>query len=179
MGFLTVPKHLWEVNYQYFHPFLFPPPKVTPRYITKLSTFLREEGVFGSMFRSLFHSSPCWLWWRWCLFFTSPYLHGCMHCIGGTSGKEHACQCRRCKSSILGSRRSPGRGHGKSLQYSCLENLLDRGAWWATVHWVTKNQTWLKQLSIHACICCRMKVLACFIILGQHAADLNTRWTIS
>ena len=37
--------------------------------------------------------------------------------------------------------RSPGRGHGNPLQYSCLENSMDRGAWWATVHGVTKNQT--------------------------------------
>ena len=37
--------------------------------------------------------------------------------------------------------RSPGGGHGKPLQYSCLENSRDRGAWWATVHKVSKNQT--------------------------------------
>ena len=35
----------------------------------------------------------------------------------------------------------PGEGHGNPLQYSCLENLMDRGAWWATVHGVTKSQT--------------------------------------
>ena len=35
---------------------------------------------------------------------------------------------------ILGSGRSPGGGHGNPLQYSCLENPMDRGAWWATVH---------------------------------------------
>ena len=39
------------------------------------------------------------------------------------------------------SRRSPGGGHGNPLQYSCLENPMDRGAWWATVHGVTKSQT--------------------------------------
>ena len=49
---------------------------------------------------------------------------------------------------VLG--RSPGGGHGNPLQYSCLENPMDRGAWWATVHWVTKSQTLLKLLSIHA-----------------------------
>ena len=37
-------------------------------------------------------------------------------------------------SSIPGSGRSPGGVHGNSLQYSCLENPMDRGAWWATVH---------------------------------------------
>jgi len=50
--------------------------------------------------------------------------------------------------SIPGSGRSPGGGHGSLLQYSCLENPMDRGAWWATVHEVTKNRT-LKQLSTH------------------------------
>ena len=44
---------------------------------------------------------------------------------------------------IPGSGRSPGEGNGKPLQYSCLENLMDRGAWGATVHGVTKNQTQL------------------------------------
>ena len=41
--------------------------------------------------------------------------------------------------SILGLERSPGRGHGNSLQYSCLENPMDRGAWQATVHGVAKS----------------------------------------
>ena len=40
---------------------------------------------------------------------------------------------------IPGSGRSPGGGHGNPLQYSCLENPMDRGAWWATVHGVTKE----------------------------------------
>ena len=42
---------------------------------------------------------------------------------------------------ISGLGRSPGEGHGNPLQYSCLENSKDRGAWWATVHGVTKSQT--------------------------------------
>ena len=40
--------------------------------------------------------------------------------------------------SISGSRRSPGEGNGNPLQYSCLGNPMDRGAWWATVHGVTR-----------------------------------------
>ena len=43
--------------------------------------------------------------------------------------------------SIPGSGRSPGGGHGNPFQDSCLENPMDRGAWWATVHGVAKNQT--------------------------------------
>ena len=45
--------------------------------------------------------------------------------------------------SVPGSRRSPGGGHGSPLQYTCLENPKDRGAWWATVYKVAKSQTWL------------------------------------
>ena len=43
--------------------------------------------------------------------------------------------------SIPGSGRSPGEGNGNLLQYSCLENSIDREAWWATVHGVAKSQT--------------------------------------
>ena len=42
--------------------------------------------------------------------------------------------------SIPGLGRSPGEGNGNPLQYPCLENLMDRGAWWAAVHEVTKNR---------------------------------------
>ena len=47
----------------------------------------------------------------------------------------------RDKGSILGSRRSPGGGNGNPLQYSYLENPMDRGAWQAAVHEVAKSQT--------------------------------------
>ena len=50
--------------------------------------------------------------------------------------------------SIPGLGRSPGGGPGNPLQYSCLENSMDRGAWWATVHGIAKSQTGLKQLII-------------------------------
>ena len=49
--------------------------------------------------------------------------------------------------SIPGLRISPGGGHSKPLQYSCLENSTDRGARWATVHRVAKSRTGLKRLS--------------------------------
>ena len=59
---------------------------------------------------------------------------------GGSDGKESACNVGH-PDSIPGSGRSPGGGHGNPLQYSCLENSMDRGAWRATVHRVTKSQT--------------------------------------
>ena len=51
--------------------------------------------------------------------------------------------------SIPGSGRSPGEGNGNPLQYSCLENPMDRGAWWDTVHGVTQSRMLLKPLSTH------------------------------
>ena len=53
--------------------------------------------------------------------------------------------------------RSPEGGHGNPLQYSCLENPMDRRAWWATVHMVAKSQTRLKQLHIHSLLRYRKK----------------------
>ena len=47
----------------------------------------------------------------------------------------------RDKGSIPGLGRSPGGGNGNPFQYSCLENLMDRGAWWATVDRVAKSRT--------------------------------------
>ena len=52
--------------------------------------------------------------------------------------------------SIPGLGRSPGEGHGNPLQYSCLENPMDREAWKATVNRTAQSWTWLKQLSMHA-----------------------------
>ena len=51
---------------------------------------------------------------------------------------------------FLESGRSPGGGHGNPLQYSCLENPTDRGAWRATVHRAAESQTWLKRRNKHA-----------------------------
>ena len=53
--------------------------------------------------------------------------------------------------SVSGLGRSPGERHGKSLQYSCLENPMDRGAWWATVHGAAKSQVRLRDL-IHSSV---------------------------
>ena len=49
--------------------------------------------------------------------------------------------------SISGSGRSSGEGNGNPLQYSCLENNMDGGAWWATVHGVAKSRTWLSDFT--------------------------------
>ena len=59
---------------------------------------------------------------------------------GGSDGKESSCNAGDL-SSIPGLGRSPREGNGYSLQYSCLENLMDRGAWQAAVHEVTESWT--------------------------------------
>ena len=66
----------------------------------------------------------------------------------GSVGKESTCNVRDTgdRGSIPGSGRSSGAGHGNPLQYSCLENPMDRGAWWAIVYGAAKSHT---QLSIH------------------------------
>ena len=68
------------------------------------------------------------------------------------SGKESVCNVGATgdtgdTGTVPGLGRSPGGDHGNPLQYSCLENPIDRGAWWTTVHRVAKSQT---QLSTHA-----------------------------
>ena len=75
-----------------------------------------------------------------------PYMdpHGaseqasCLTC--GSDGKESACDAGD-PGSIPGLGRSHGERHGNPLQYSCLENPMDRGVWWATVHGVEKSWT--------------------------------------
>ena len=69
---------------------------------------------------------------------------------GGSDNKESTCSAgiEGDSGSIPGVGRSLEEGLGNPRQYSCLENPMDTGAWWATVHRVTKSQTQLKQLSM-------------------------------
>jgi len=60
--------------------------------------------------------------------------------LDGSDGKESACSAGEL-GSIPGSKRCPGEGNGNPLQYSYLENSMDRRAWWATVHGIAKSQT--------------------------------------
>ena len=88
----------------------------------------------------------------------------------------------RDSSSVPGSGRSPGGGHGNPLQYSCLENPMDRGAWWATVHGVAKSQAWLKWLS--TCTCPKVEQLwkavsSLKLPLGSTEDIVETTWQTS
>ena len=81
------------------------------------------------------------------------------------SGKESACNLgvTRDVGLILGLGRSPRKGNGKPLQYSCLENPMDRGAEWAIVHGVTQSQTCLKRPSLHSYTTPLSKTMHCFL----------------
>ena len=69
----------------------------------------------------------------------------------GASGKEPSCQCRSHEIQILSLSHKPhGGGHGNPLQYCSLENPMDRGASWATVHSVAKSWMQLRQFSTYA-----------------------------
>ena len=65
---------------------------------------------------------------------------------GGSDGKASAYNLGD-PGSIPGLGKSPGEGHGNPLQYSCLENPMDRGTWKATVHGVAKSQTQLSNFT--------------------------------
>ena len=66
--------------------------------------------------------------------------------LGGSDGKASVCN-EGDLGSIPGSGRSPGEGNGNPLQYSCLENSMDGGGWWATVHRVAKSRTQLSDFA--------------------------------
>ena len=76
---------------------------------------------------------------------------------GGSEVKASACNARDL-GLIPGSGRSPGEGNGNPLQYSCLENPTNGGAWWATVHGVAKSQTTVRlHFHFHLQLICRSK----------------------
>ena len=80
----------------------------------------------------------------------------------GSYGKESACNGRD-QGLIPGTERSPGGGRGNPLQYSCLENAMDRGAWWSIVHGVTKSLIYLSDsLSLSLIFECLFKISCLF-----------------
>ena len=70
---------------------------------------------------------------------------------------------------------SPGKGNGNPLQYSCLENPVDRGAWRATVHGAAKSRTWLKQFSTHRHILIYLPILLFLSYRGQQNFSLMVK----
>ena len=95
---------------------------------------------------------------------------------GGSVGKESACSVGDL-DLIPGLGRSAGGGHGNPLQYSCLENAMDRGAWWATVHRVAKSRTRLNdehfQHSINHSHCVTFLLQGIFLTQGSNPGLLH------
>ena len=83
---------------------------------------------------------------------------------GGSEGKESACNVGD-PGSIPALGRSPGEENGNPLQYTCLENSMNRGAWQATVHGVAKSRTWLSDFTFP-----EIKNLASLPFPGVHAS---------
>ena len=72
---------------------------------------------------------------------------------------------------------TPASGYGNTLQYSCLENPMDRGAWQATVHRVAWNRTRLKQLSMHTCTI--LPIMLTLSICGPQGRSMgNKTWSV-
>ena len=90
-------------------------------------------------------------WHVGAIFYFNRYTEWMKRASQMAHGKESACNTGASGDggSISGSGRSRGGGHGDPLQYSCLENPLDRWAWHASVHRVAKSRTQLKRLSMH------------------------------
>ena len=74
-------------------------------------------------------------------------------------------------SSISGLERDPEEGNDNPLQYSCLENPMDRGAWWATFQGATKSPTRLKQLSTHT-----KDASPVYLILKHEDDETESKW---
>ena len=99
------------------------------------------------------------------------YPYSILH---GSDGKESTCNARA-PGSILGSGRSPGERNGNPLQYSCLENSMDRGSWWATVHGVAELDTteWLTLTHTHTQVASRKGIT---LVCGWDLWKLYLYW---
>ena len=103
---------------------------------------------------------------------------------GGSEVKASACNAGD-PGSIPGSGRSPGEGNGNPLQYSYLENPMDGGAWWATVHEAAKSQTRLSDFTIashvidnSSLISVKMYLQTRFILKNQNKKTMKQKISV-
>ena len=107
--------------------------------------------LFYKFRKNLFYFTSCLFYFTKILLYRRYYHNftwsSCLSFPGGASDKEPTFQFkRRDKGLMPGSGKSPGGGHSNPLQYSCLENPMDRGAWWAKFHGVAESRAWLRWL---------------------------------
>ena len=116
---------------------LVPTANVSENYIEGKLSFPASSSALGQ-------SQAMWTWPYWATVSRRLWKSSWPSLVwvspGGSDGKESACNARDL-GSIPGLGRPPGDGNGNPLQYSCLKNSMDRGAWRATVHGVAKSQT--------------------------------------
>ena len=119
-------------------------------YIVQLSYWYMTTGKTIALARQIFFGKVTSVLFY--IFHFHMYFY-IFHLYRQLSDKEYTCIAEVVVdvSLIPGSGRFPGAGRGNPLQYSCLENPMDRGAWTATGHRTAKNRTQLKQLTMHAC----------------------------
>ena len=97
---------------------------------------------------------------------TETMYMACKGLPGGASGKGPTCQ--RYETLIQSpSWEDPQGERGKPLQYSCLQNPMDRGAWWVIVQRVAKSQTRLKQVSTYTCMACKAYKVNHLVLYGK------------
>ena len=114
-------------------------PPCSTRYLCSLSFTIREKGWEPTREYILLQR----IWIPVLQYFLLKYSIYCSGSFPDDSESEKSACNAGYPGLIPGLGRSPGEGNGYPFQYSCLENSIDRGAWRATVHGVTKNQTWL------------------------------------
>ena len=100
-----------------------------------------KTGIWGNETGGC-QASPCRPRWK------SMWIYSKCGFSGGSDSKGSACNMGDL-GSILGLGRPPEEGNGNSHQYSCLQNYIDRGAWWATVCVIIKSQTQLSDFHTH------------------------------
>ena len=137
---------LWcvrEEGMKTLHPHL----QYLPLWITYIWLFLT-----CILYNKAVNKSKAFSWVLWIALANYHTWDRVMGFSGGSDSKELVCNAGDL-GLIPGLGRSLGGGHGNPLQCSCLENPVDKGAWWTTVHKVAKSQTQLKQSSTLVCLC--------------------------
>ena len=112
----------------------------------------------GACWAAIYGVAQNWTWLKWLSSSSSRQSESIILWFpGGSDDKASACHAADL-SSIPGLGRSSGEGNGNPLQYSCLENPMDRGAWWAIVHGVTKSQTCLSEFTSLHFTCIKLQI---------------------
>ena len=125
---------------EYWSGLPLPSPSQTPQLLSNHVKVLSEISIRErGLFRYIHYPVPRHFILRQHKSIDSPFSFPPMDFLGSSDDKESVCNAGK-SDSILGSEKSPGEGNGNPLWYSCLENSINRGVWWATVQGVAKSQ---------------------------------------